>query len=114
MDSILLKNIELLTRIGVPDAERKTEQRVLVTVEIFHPVQDTATTDDVSMGIDYQLVTEGIVELAKVERKTIERLAEDVATSVLQNAKPKGGVKVTVTKTPPLPLESASIIIKRP
>jgi len=114
MDSIVLHNIELLTHIGVPEAERKEEQRLRITIELFHPTSDVAASDDITHGIDYQAITESIVALGKTERRTIERLAEDIASTVLQQAKPQGGVRVTVMKQPDLPLESASVTIQRP
>lgn len=114
MDSILLKNIAVRTHIGVPDGERKTAQEVLITIELFHPLQPTATSDALTEGIDYAEITAAIISLADTERKTIERFAEDVASGILQIFKPQGGVRVTVTKKPLLPLESASVTILRP
>lgn len=114
MDSILLHNISVWTRIGVPDAERKNTQQILVTAELLCPLQKIALSDDIAEGIDYaQLVLE-VQELAKNERKTIERFAEDISASILQKFKPEGGVRITVTKKPDLPLESASVTIVRP
>lgn len=114
MDSILLKNIRVRTHIGVPDDERTSSQDVLVTIELLHPLQRIGTSDDIQNGIDYAKVTEEVMTLAKTERKTIERFAEDVAKVILEKFKPEGGVKVTVTKKPMLPLESASVTIVRP
>jgi 7,8-dihydroneopterin aldolase/epimerase/oxygenase len=114
MDSILLDRIRVRTRIGVPDAERASEQLVLVTVELLHPLKVIGTSDDIRDGIDYQTVTERVVSLGKTGRKTVEHLAEDVATMILTDFRPQGGVKVTVCKTPDLPLESASVTIVRP
>lgn len=114
MDSTLLKNIALNTRIGVPDAERSAPQRVLVTVELLHPLLKTGLTDDVRHAINYRDVTNRIVDLGTAERKTIEHLAQDIATMILKEFTPAGGVTVTITKTPDLPLESASVTITRP
>ncbi len=114
MDSILLSNIAVRTRIGVPDNERKTPQDILITIELFHPLVSTATSDTLGEGIDYAEITADIVSLAGTERKTIERFAEDIASAILQKFKPQGGMRVTVTKKPMLPLESASVTIQRP
>lgn len=114
MDSILLKGIEVSTSIGVPDAERKNPQQILVTIELFCPVKSVAQSDDVSDGIDYAKVTEEVQKLGKTERKTIERFAEDIASALLPKFKPAGGVRITVTKKPDLPLESVSVTIQRP
>ena len=114
MDSILLEHIEVATRIGIDDAERSSEQTLLVTVEMLHTLQEIGASDDLTKGIDYARVTANIVQLGTVERKTIERFAEDVAAMILREFKPAGGVRVTVRKTPPLPLQSASVTIQRP
>jgi FolB domain-containing protein len=114
MDCIRLENIIVLTKIGIGEAERSAVQTLLVTVELLHPIHAVASNDDISDGIDYAKVTDHIVKLGLTERKTIERYAEDIATFLLQQYKPEGGVTVTVRKTPPLPLSSASVTITRP
>ncbi len=114
MDSIFLSKIEVWTHIGVPDEERTKAQRLLVTIKLFHPVQAVAKRDDLTDGINYADVIEAIQVLAKIERKTIERFAEDIASSILQKFSPEGGVKITVEKNPLLPLSSASVTITRP
>lgn len=114
MDSILLRNIEVRSHIGVPDTERTNPQRLLIDIELFHPTTDAAKTDDIRKGIDYDAVTLAVVELGKIERKTVERFAEDAASVILKTFKPSGGVKVTVRKKPDLPLESVGVTIMRP
>ena len=114
MDSILLQQIEVSTHIGVPDAERKNAQKIFVTIEIFCPLENIAKNNDVMSGIDYAKVTENVLSIAKTERKTIERFTQDIAESIPKKFKPEGGVRITVTKKPDLPLESASVTITRP
>lgn len=114
MDIILLEGIEIRTRIGITDDERSAPQLLLVTLEIHHPTKEVALSDNLSRGIDYDEVVKQVVAVSKEERKTVEKLAEDIAETILKEWKPSGGVKVTVKKTPPLPLESASVIITRP
>ncbi len=114
MDSTLLHNISVWTRIGVPKIERETQQELKVTIELLHPTKKVALQDDVKQGIDYAEVVECVKELAKTERKTIERFAEDIAKIILKKFKPEGGVQVTMTKKPTLPLENVSVTIHRP
>lgn len=113
MDYIFLKDIDVWTRIGVPEAERAKAQRVLVSIELCGSLQKIGTTDDVSHGTDYAAVTDAVVQLATMERKTIERFAEDIAAVILKNFKSES-VKVTVCKKPDLPLEAACVTIIRP
>lgn len=114
MDSLFLKDIRVWTRIGVPDAERRKEQLLRVSIELWHATKKAAENDDVTASINYRNVVEEVQKLAGTERKTIERFAEDCASIILKKFKPSGGVKVTVTKKPDLPLTSASVTIVRP
>ena len=98
----------------MPESERAKPQRLLVDVELMHPLKPVAESDDISKGIDYAEIVAVILELAKTERKTIERFAEDAADVIIKTFKPKDGVKVSVTKYPALPLQSAQIMIQRP
>jgi dihydroneopterin aldolase len=97
MDSLIIHDLELWTRIGVPEEERKTEQRILVTIELFGDLSSVAKSDDVTRGIDYEQLTNDVRSLATTERKTIERLAEDIAAMILTSYKPQS-VKVSVWK----------------
>lgn len=114
MDSLFLQDIRVWTRIGVPADERTREQCLLVSIELFHPTQAVSKNDNVTAGINYDDVVEEIQTLAKTERRTIERFAEDIAHAILKKYKPEGGMKVRVAKKPDLPLESASVTIFRP
>lgn len=114
MDSTLLQNIRVWTPIGVPDPEREAAQEVLVTIELLHPLQAVALSDNVADGIDYAEVIRNIESLAHIKRKTMERFAKDIADSMLKKFRPAGGVTVTVTKKPMLPLASVSVTITRP
>lgn len=114
MDSIALKNIEVWTCIGVPDAERTKPQRIHISIELFSPLKAVGDSDDIGRGIDYASITQFIVTLAKTQRKTVEAFAEDIASTILAKYKPEGGVKVSVSKKPELPLEEACVTIHRP
>lgn len=113
MDSIFLKDIEVWTRIGVPEAERAKAQRVLVSIELCGSLHKVGTTDDVSCGTDYAAVTDAVIKLGTMERKTIERFAEDIAAIILKNFTPES-IKVTVCKKPDLPLDAACVTLIRP
>ncbi len=113
MDCISLKNIDVWTRIGVPDSERRKAQHLLVSVDLLSSVVPIGSTDDVAKGIDYAEVTNAIVALEKTERRTLERFAEDAAGMLLKTFGPES-VRVTVKKKPDLPLESVSVTITRP
>lgn len=111
-DSLYLQDIDFATHIGITPAERALEQMLLVSIELFHPTAEASKTDD--MSIDYETVVNAVLELRKTERKTVERLAEDIASMILQKFKPQNGVKVSVRKFPLPTLHSAVITITRP
>jgi dihydroneopterin aldolase len=113
MDTISINNIECWTHIGVPTEEREREQQLLVSLELSLSTKQAGAKDDVSKTIDYEEVVHSIHKLAKKERKTIECFAEDIAAMVLMDYKPKGGVKVTVSKHIIPGTESAEVSIER-
>jgi FolB domain-containing protein len=98
MDSLYIQDLEVWTRIGVPNEERANEQRLLVSIELFLDLAPAAKTDDVSKSIDYALVASDVRALAGTSRKTLERFAEDTATMILKTYAPAGGVKVSIQK----------------
>lgn len=84
MDRIIIDELELWLRVGVPDAERAEPQRLLVTVEMTRDLERAAESDDLSATIDYHAVTVRLKQFgAGKEWKLIERLASDVARLVL-------------------------------
>jgi FolB domain-containing protein len=99
MDSIYLEDMEVWTRIGVPEEERMTEQRLLVSAELFTDIAAAAKADDLTKGIDYAAVATALKDLAGGKpRKTLERFVEDAAAMILKAFKPAGGVKVSARK----------------
>jgi FolB domain-containing protein len=114
MDCLSIKRLRVRTSIGVPPEERRSPQELSVSLEIFHPLNATATLDSLLEGIDYAQAADAIAKLATTPRKTIERFAEDIATMMIRDFRPAGGVRVTVCKKPPLALDEACVTITRP
>lgn len=114
MDTITLKDLKILTKIGCSEAERAKAQEMLLTVEFRHPMNQVAKSDRLNEAIDYMEIVDLMEEIGKTERWTIERLAEDIAAAVLKRWKLDGGVRVTVTKHPPIPAKDVSVTIERP
>ena len=94
MDTLTIKDLEVWTHIGVPDEERTQEQRLLVSIDLFLDTKESALHDDVSKTIDYFSVANTLHEAAKIERKTIEKFAHDIAEMILETYKP---LRITVT-----------------
>jgi dihydroneopterin aldolase len=74
--TITIEELEVWSRIGVPDAERASAQRLLVTVSMDVPVPDADTLD---RTIDYAAVADWVRGVAGAgERRLIETLAREL------------------------------------
>jgi 7,8-dihydroneopterin aldolase/epimerase/oxygenase len=97
-DTIEIRRLRAVTRIGVPDEERATAQTLLVTVRM-QPAQGFAgLADDISRTIDYHAVSLEIQALAAARpRNLIETLAGEIAEHLLQHH-PLRHVEVVIEK----------------
>jgi len=98
MDSLSIDDLELRARIGVTEAERRTTQRLLVSVRMEVDLQPAGETDDLAKCIDYDRVIRAIRDEFLGERQTLEAAAEAIAQAVLRF--PCQSVSVTVRKFP--------------
>ena len=98
MDRIIIQELEVFIRVGVPEAERAKPQRLLVTAELEHDFTAAARKDSLKETIDYHAVS---VRLAGFGRrrswKLIETLAVDMAEMILREFKPSS-VSIEVQK----------------
>ncbi len=98
MDQIIISDLEVFYRVGVPDKERAKPQRLLLTVEISHDFTKAAKGDDLRQTIDYYAVTQRLLHFGEGKNwKLIEKLAVDIAKMILQEFRPKA-VTVEVKK----------------
>lgn len=97
MDTILIDGLSVVTHIGVPEEERAQPQKLSVSVSLHTDTSKAAVSDDIADTIDYAAITQDIHTLAKTERKTIERFAEDIANHILSVYSPES-VTVTIDK----------------
>ena len=85
MNKIIIKDLEVFYHVGVPDEERATPQRLLITVEIEHDFSEAAKTDDLTKTINYFAVTQRLLKFGEGRNwKLIEKLGADIATTVIQ------------------------------
>jgi dihydroneopterin aldolase len=98
MDQIIIQDLEVFYRVGVPASERAQPQRLLLTIEMNHDFSAAAKNDSIDKTIDYQAVA---VRLANFGRrrswKLIETLAVDLAEMILREFNP-ARVSVEVKK----------------
>lgn len=97
-----IRGLEVLTTIGVPDAEREQPQRVLVDADITLDLGRAAMSDDVADTVDYGQLVADIEALAAMgERRLLERLANEIAELILQHDSVTGAtVEVAKGKVP--------------
>ena len=85
MNKIIIKDLEVFYHVGVPDEERATPQRLLITVEMEHDFSEAAKTDDLTKTINYFAVTQRLLKFGEGRSwKLIEKLGADIATTVIQ------------------------------
>ena len=98
MPKINIVDLEVFYRVGVPDAERAQPQRLLLTVELESDFTAAAKSDGIADTIDYYAVTQRLLKFGEGrEWKLIEKLASDIAGTVLAEFKPQS-VSVEVKK----------------
>lgn len=98
MDTILISDLEVRYHVGVPDDERARAQRLLLSIEMDHDVAQAAAGDDLNRTINYFDVCRHLSAFGEHrEWKLIEKLAVDIAESVLVRFKP-AKVRVLVKK----------------
>mgnify|MGYP001551675821 CR=1 FL=1 len=89
MDKISIVDLEVFYRVGVPDAERAQPQRLLLTVELEADFSAAAKSDSIADTIDYFAVTQRLLKFGEGrEWKLIEKLANDLADTILSEFKP--------------------------
>jgi FolB domain-containing protein len=92
MDQIAIHDLSVFYHVGLHPQERANPQRLTVTVEMEHDL--TLVKDDLAKTIDYQAVTQRLLEFGKGRSwKLIETVALEAAEMILRDFKP---VRVTV------------------
>ncbi|MBQ5961647.1 dihydroneopterin aldolase [Massilia sp. ZL223] len=82
---LFLRNYEVMINIGVHDFEKKAEQRVMINVDLYIPLeQSTPKADQLSEVVDYDFMRETIAQrVAKGHIHLQETLCDDVVKAML-------------------------------
>lgn len=97
-DWIEIRGLRVSTRIGVPEAERSEPQSLLIDLRMRPLRNFSRMQDSIEATVDYFAVSQRIVAIAAGQpRQLIERLADDVAATVLKEFAVRR-VEVTVRK----------------
>ena len=83
-DLIHIEQLELLARLGVPDDERATPQRLALNLTITPANDFHALGDRIENTVDYFVVCQIVQQFAAARpRRLLETLAEEIAQEVL-------------------------------
>jgi dihydroneopterin aldolase len=84
-DSIFIEDLQITCVVGVADWERRTRQKIVVSVELRTDTRAAGGADSLEATIDYASACEGITQIAvEGQFKLIETLAEEIAKWLLQ------------------------------
>jgi FolB domain-containing protein len=79
-DRIEIKDLLLRGIVGVNDWEREKQQDILVNIVVFTDLRAAASSDDVSMTVNYRSLTKKVIDhVESSARFTVEALAGDIA-----------------------------------
>jgi 7,8-dihydroneopterin aldolase/epimerase/oxygenase len=103
-DQIHIEQLEISTRIGVPEKERATPQRLTVSIS-FWPYYDKRDMDDkIDNTVNYSIVAEETKNFARnLSTNLIETLADRLATHLLKTFR----IQKIIVELRKFPLEDA-------
>jgi FolB domain-containing protein len=79
-DVILIEDLAVHYRVGVPEEERARPQRLLISVAMEHDVTRAAATDDLAATLDYYAVSRRLLRLGEGRSwRLIETVAVEIA-----------------------------------
>ena len=84
-DQIRIEQLEVSTRVGVPEKERATPQRLTVTISFWPYRQTRDLGDKIDQTVNYSAVAEETKNFVRDQSvKLIETLADRLATHLLK------------------------------
>ena len=83
-DKVIINNLKLQCRVGVPAEERKRPQTIELDVDLVKDLRPAGGSDNVAKTVDYAAVAAALQKhVQKREYKLLERLVEDLAADIL-------------------------------
>lgn len=84
MDKVFIKQLEVLTTIGVYDWEQQIKQKLVLDIEMAHDNRRAGASDDVLDALDYSKVSQAVLShIANGRFLLVERVAEEVAQLIM-------------------------------
>lgn len=97
-DIVFIEALKVDTVIGVYEWEKTIQQTLQFDIEMRTDTRQAAQIDDLSKTVDYAVVADDVVKLAKENQvELIETVADMVADKILKDY-PVESVKVTLRK----------------
>jgi FolB domain-containing protein len=98
-DIVAISDLRVNCIVGVHDWERKREQPVLITVELYVPIGLAATGDDLNQTVNYSTIAQSIQKKVKTgQYQLLETMAEELAKMILAEHSSVRGVRVVIKK----------------
>jgi len=105
MDKIYIRDLALRCIIGVYPEERREKQDVVINIVLECDHSAAAKSDQLADAVDYKSIKKEVIKLVEAsEFKLIEKLADRIADTCLQNPKVQ---RATVTVDKPAALRFA-------
>ena len=113
-DVVFIEALKVDTVIGVYEWEKSIQQTLQFDIEMRTDIRQAAQIDDLSKTVDYAVVADDVVKLAKANQaELIETVAEKVAQHILSQYQ-VNSTKVTLRKLGAVAsTQSVGVIIER-
>lgn len=116
-DRIELRGLRLAGIVGVLPEERTRAQPLEIDIDLELDLGRAGSSDDLTETVDYGSVCDNVAEVVhRLQPRLLERLASEVAASVLNQDERVVGVRVSVSKLrPPVPhlLDRSGVVVTR-
>ena len=114
MDIVFIKQLEVITTIGVYAWEKSLQQKLYFDLEMAYDNKPAALSDDINLALNYFSVATAVSEFAqKNQFELLETMAEKVAQLIMQEFGVKW-IKLTLHKPGALPqAQSLGVSIER-
>src|SRR5678815_891037 len=84
-DTITIKDLAVLCRIGVPAEERANPQRLLITITLRGDFSKACVSDEIADTVNYFDVSRRVVEFCRVQSfRLIEKLAHELTVLIFR------------------------------
>ena len=105
MDRIFIRDVMVRCIIGIYPQERKEKQDVVINIVLVGDLRKAGLSDSIRDTINYKTIKKNVIKLVeKSEFNLIEKLADRIADTCLQNPKVR---RATVTVDKPAALRFA-------